>query len=125
MKTILVDAWKTFVKQKKIDNELFEILENFSNKKIILTNANQRERKDYGIIEMPYNVFSLSHNPEKTDLKYFETLCEKYQLNPNDLLYIEHNKESYNTAILFGIKSFLYEGDNISVKDFLIKNCND
>ena len=125
MKIILVDAWNTFVKEKKIDNELYKILEAFSNKKIILTNASQNERKEYGIIQMPYNVFSLSHNPEKSDPKYFEILCDKYNLNPDDLLYIEHNKIAYKTATLFGIISLLYEGDNKSVEDFLLKNCYD
>tara|TARA_X000001036_G_C20416662_1_gene699354 strand:- start:278 stop:655 length:378 start_codon:yes stop_codon:yes gene_type:complete len=125
MKIILVDAWNTFVKEKKIDNELYKILEAFSNKKIILTNASQNERKEYGIMQMPYNVFSLSHNPEKTDPKYFEILCSKYNFNPDDLLYIEHNKKAYKTATLFGIISFLYEGDNKSVEDFLLKNCYD
>ena len=33
----------------------------------------------------------------------------KYRLNLDDLLYIEHNKKAYETAISFGIKSFLYE----------------
>ena len=125
MKIILVDAWNTFVKEKKIDNELYKILEAFSNKKIILTNASQNERKEYGIIQMPYNVFSLSHNPEKSDPKYFQILCDKYNLNPDDLLYIEHNKIAYKTATLFGIISLLYEGDNKSVEDFLLKNCYD
>ena len=123
MKIILVDAWNTFVKERKINKELYKILEGFPNKKIILTNANQNERIDYGIIEMPYIVFSLNHNPEKTDPKYFEILCEKYKLNLDDLLYIEHNKKAYETAISLGIKSFLYEGENISVMDFLTKNC--
>ena len=61
MKTILVDAWNTFVKNKKIDLRLLKILEKYPCDKIIVTNANASEQKDLGIINMPYSVFSLSH----------------------------------------------------------------
>ena len=36
MKIILVDAWNTFIKNKKIDSNIYNILEDFKNKKIIL-----------------------------------------------------------------------------------------
>ena len=52
------------LKKKEINKELYKILEGFSNKKIILTNANQNERRDYGIIEMLILFFSLNHDPE-------------------------------------------------------------
>ena len=64
MKIILVDAWNTFIKDKKIDSTIYELLEGFKNKKIILTNANDQELINYGIINMPYEVFSLSHKPK-------------------------------------------------------------
>jgi len=44
-----------------------ELLDSFSNKKIILTNANEEEKEKFGIVDMPYPVFSLSHNPNKTE----------------------------------------------------------
>jgi hypothetical protein len=44
-----------------------KLLDNFSNKKIILTNANEEEKVKFGIVNMPYEVFSISHNPNKTD----------------------------------------------------------
>ena len=122
MKIILVDAWNTLIKEKKIDNDLFKILESFSCKKIILTNASEKEKKKFGIINMPYDVFSLNHNPEKTHSKYFEILISKYDLNLNDLYYIEHNIKAYNTATLFGIKSLHYDGNNLKVRTFLENN---
>ena len=123
MKIILVDAWNTFVKKKEIDIELFKILESFTNKKIILTNADEIERKEFGIINMPYQVFSLSHNPEKTDIKYYKILCDQFKLKVSNLLYIEHNNKAFKTAVLFGIKSYLYTGNNQNVKKFLEDNC--
>ncbi|MDB4196594.1 hypothetical protein N9738_02330, partial [Flavobacteriaceae bacterium] len=67
MKTILVDAWNTFVKNNTIDSDIYKILESYENQKIILTNANDKELINLGIVNMPYKVFSLSHNPNKDD----------------------------------------------------------
>ena len=61
MKIILVDAWNTLIKNKKLDIDLYNLLEKFENRKIILTNANNNELIDYGIVEIPYDIFSLSH----------------------------------------------------------------
>ena len=36
MKTILVDAWNTFVKNNTIDSDIYKILESYENQKIIL-----------------------------------------------------------------------------------------
>jgi hypothetical protein len=33
MKIILVDAWNTFIKDKKIDSTIYKLLEGFKNKK--------------------------------------------------------------------------------------------
>ena len=93
MKIILVDAWNTLIKNKKIDSTIYNILEGLKNKKIILTNANDKELVNYGIINMPYEVFSLSHDPNKDNPFYFKLLIEKYSLNIDNLIYIEHNKE--------------------------------
>ncbi|MDB9713008.1 hypothetical protein OAA78_04930, partial [Flavobacteriaceae bacterium] len=93
MKIILVDAWNTFIKNKTIDTGIYEILERFKNQKIILTNANNEELINYGIINMPYDVFSLSHKPNKVDPLYFKILIKKYNLIISDLIYIEHNQE--------------------------------
>ena len=125
MKTILVDAWNTLVKNKKIDNKLLDILDQYSHKKIILTNANEIEQIELGIVKMPYEVFTLSHNPEKTNELYFEILCKKMKLKKEDLLYIEHNEGALKSARLFGIKSILFCSNYREINDFLKKNSND
>ncbi len=72
MKTILVDAVNAFVfKEGGIFEEMHKLLEEYPNKKIILTGANNEQFKKYGLDNMPYEVFTLEHNPEKTDTKYF------------------------------------------------------
>ena len=71
MKTILVDAFNTFViKDHGIDQDMYKLLETFPNKKIILTNANDEELVKFGLVDLPYEIFSLKHEPNKTDPKY-------------------------------------------------------
>ena len=98
MKIILIDAWNTLVKNKKLDIDLYNLLEKFENRKIILTNANINELIDYGIVEMPYDVFSLSHDPNKDDVLYFKLFIKKHNFSINNLIYIEHNQEAVKSA---------------------------
>jgi hypothetical protein len=44
MKTILVDAWNTFITEEGVNSEMQQLLDKFPNKKIILTNANEEEQ---------------------------------------------------------------------------------
>ena len=68
MKTILVDAVSCFVSEEgEIFKEMYELLETYPNKKIILTGANDEQFKEFGLDKMSYEVFTLKHNPEKTD----------------------------------------------------------
>ena len=124
MKTILVDAWNTFVKNNTIDSDIYKILESYENQKIILTNANNKELINLGIVNMPYKVFSLSHNPNKDDKLYFIKLIEKYDLIISDLVYIEHNKEAVKSAISLGIKTYHYKPQESTdeLSQFLLKN---
>ena len=124
MKSILVDAWNTFVTENGMNHDLKKLLDSFPNHKIILTNANQQECITYGIVNMPYEVFSLEHNPNKTDKAYYICMFEKYNLEPSDVIYFEHNIEAVNSAISAGIKTHHYkkEDDLVDLHSFLRNN---
>ena len=123
MKTILVDAWNTFVTENGIDHDLKKLLDAFPNPKIILTNANKQECITYGIVNMPYEVFSLEHNPNKTDKAYFLKMLFHFNLQPNDVLYFEHNEDAKNSAISVGIKTHHYKKeDNLDGLDTFLRN---
>lgn len=54
MKTILVDAINTFViKDQGIDQVMFELLESFPNRKIVLTNATEERMAEPDFAEVP------------------------------------------------------------------------
>jgi HAD superfamily hydrolase (TIGR01509 family) len=121
-KTILVDAWNTFVTQEGMFQEMKEMLDEFENRKIILTNANEEEKVKYGIVDMPYEVFSLAHNPNKPDPEYYKKMLEHFGLKAEDVVYFEHNEGAVESAKSVGINVFHYDKekrDLQAVKEFL------
>lgn len=129
MKTILVDAVDGLVVEEngslKIFKAMHEMLETFPNRKIILTGANDEQFKTFGLDKMPYEVFTLKHNPEKTDPKYFEILLTQFNLVKDDVVYFEHNPEAVKSAQSLGIKSYWYDPakkDLAALKNFLTEN---
>jgi len=125
MKTILVDAWNTFVTEEGVFVNMREMLDVFPNKKIILTNANDDEMKTFGIVNMPYEIFTLAHNPNKTDPTYYTMMLEHFGLNPVDVVYFEHNPEAVESAKSVGITVFQYDKETKNLealKNFLEKN---
>ncbi|MDL5512739.1 hypothetical protein QSE00_13000 [Arenibacter sp. M-2] len=112
MKTILVDAWNTFVTEKGMDYDLKKLLDTYPNPKIILTNASKQECISFGIVNMPYQVFSLDHNPNKTDKAYYLKMLNHFKLKPNEVVYFEHHVEAINSATSVGIKTFPYNKEH-------------
>lgn len=126
MKTILVDAVHTFIIEGQgINKEMLDLLETFSNPKIILTGANDEQFKIFGLDKMPYSVFTLKHNPEKTDPQYYLTLLEKFNLKAEEVIYFEHDADAVKSAESVGIKSYLYDSDKkdlVALKKSLTEN---
>ena len=126
MKTILVDAINTFViKDKGIFETMYILLEQYQNRKIILTNADDEQIEKYGLNKMPYEIFTLKHNPEKSDPKYFEKMLKHFNLSADDAVYFEHNEDAVKSAQSVGIKTYHYDKDKKdlkSLKNFLDDN---
>jgi len=124
MKTILIDAWNTFVNENGVNHEMKSILDHFNNNKIIVTNANEEEKTTFGIVNMPYPVFSLAHNPNKTDPDYFKKMLDYFNLSIENVLYFEHNEAAVKSAQSIGIKTlWLQKDSDLSVlKEFLASN---
>lgn len=107
MKTILVDAVYTLVDEEgEMDEKLHELLEEFDEEKIVVTNANDEQMKDYHLYNLPYEVFSLHHQPNKTNPTYFEIFLDEHGLEEGDVVYFDHNEDAVNAAISLGIISY-------------------
>ena len=124
MKTILVDAWNTFVTIDGINLPMHKLLENYENTKIILTNATKQEQLKLGMKDMPYTVFSLEHNPDKTNPKYFSEMLSYFSLIPNDVVYFEHYKNAVNSAKSMHIETLWFKqgSELVILEEFLKKN---
>lgn len=123
MKIILVDAVNTFVIEGSgIFKEMHELLETYENKKVILTNADDEQLKSFGLDQTPYEVFTLKHNPEKTDPLFFSSMLKHFGLSNDDVVYFEHNPKAVESAQSVGIVSYHYDPqqkDILALKAFL------
>ena len=126
MKTILVDAVDAFVIEGAgIFKEMYDLLETYPNKKVILTGADDEQFKKFGLDKMPYEVFTLKHSPEKIDPKYFEIMLEHFDLGKDDVVYFEHNPKAVESAVSAGVLSYHYDSDKQdlrALKQFLDEN---
>jgi len=126
MKIILVDAINTFfIKDVGVFKEMYNLLEQYPNRKIILTNANDEEVKKYNLVNLPYELFTLKHNPDKTDPKYYITMLNHFGLSEEYVVYFEHNPEGVKSAESVGIRTYHYDKDKrdlLALKNFLDKN---
>lgn len=126
MKTILVDAINTFViKEQGIFKEMYDLLEKYPNKKIILTNADDAQMEQFGLYDMPYEVFTLKHNPDKVSPEYYKKMLEHFNFSKDDVVYFEHNLEAVESARSVGILTYHYDKDKKDLKsleEFLKQN---
>lgn len=123
MKTILVDAIDTFVvKGQGIDQEIFDLLESFPNRKIVVTNADEDRLMESDFLEVPYEIFTLHNDPNKSDPEYYNLLLIQLGLNIDEVIYFEHNPEAIKSAESVGIKTYYFDPENrdiSSLKAFL------
>jgi HAD superfamily hydrolase (TIGR01509 family) len=118
MKTILLDAIDVIILEDgTVFEEMHQLLEKYPNPKLVLTGANDEQFKEFNLNRSPYEVFTLKHDPEKTDPKYFEILLNKYNLKPSEVVYFEHNKEAAEVATQAGIETMFYDCSKRDLKE--------
>ena len=126
MKTILVDAIDGLIlKDSTVFEAMYQLLEQYPNPKIVLTGANDEQWQQFNLDASPYEVFTLKHNPEKTDPHYFKILLEQYHLTADDVVYFEHNADAAKVAESLGITTHFYDAkarDLDALKEFLEEN---
>ena len=115
MKTILVDAVDALVIETASGFVIFEpmrkVLDELPNAKIILTGANDEQFKKFGLDKVPYEVFTLKHDPEKTNPAYYKKMLEHFHLTPEDVVYFEHNPEAVKSAQSVGITTHFWDNE--------------
>ena len=121
MKTILVDAVDAFVTETENGFEIFEpmrkMLDEFPNIKIILTGASDEQFKKFGLDKMPYEVFTLKHDPEKTNPEYYKKMLKHFNLASEDVVYFEHNPEAVKSAQSVAIKTHFWDNEKRPLRE--------
>jgi len=124
MKTILVDAVDAFVIETENGFEIFEpmrkMLDEFPNVKIILTGANDEQFNKFGLAKMPYKVFTLKHDPEKTNPEYYKKMLEHFNLTSEDVVYFKHNPDAVKSAQSVGIKTHFWDNEKRPLRELSI-----
>ena len=112
MKTILVDAVHCLIIEKdnkfQVFQDLYNLLEKYPNEKIILTGADDKETKKFGLNGVSYKVFTLKHNPEKTDPEYYKIMLKELYLQKENVVYFEHSEKAVKSAQSVGINTYYY-----------------
>ncbi len=126
MKTILVDAVDTLISDTGvIFQDVHELLEKFSNEKLVLTNADDDQFVEFGLGNISYEIFTLKHNPDKVDPVYFQKMFEQYALSSDTVVYFEHNPKAVESAQSLGIPSYYFDPEKRDIdglKKFLTEN---
>lgn len=126
MKTIFVDAINGLILEDgAVFSKMQELFDSYPNRKIVLTGANDEQFKQFNLDKSPYEVFTLKHDPEKTDVRYWQILLNTYKLQPEDTIYFEHNKQAAETAQSVGIPTYFYDHtkeDLVALKKFVDEN---
>jgi len=120
-KAILVDAINCLIDKKTgLNKELASFLKKTGNKIIVATNADPKEIK-LQLKECNFEVFSLMKSPGKGHPDYFRRLLERHNLNPDEVIYFDHDKDNVRSAEILSIKSDLHQS-NSRTKNFIENN---
>jgi flavin reductase (DIM6/NTAB) family NADH-FMN oxidoreductase RutF len=118
-KVLLVDAVGCLVNLKgNINHKIKNLIQKFDNKKIVLTNADDREREIF-LKKISYEIFTLKHKPNKSDPKYYKKFLSKFRLKPYQVVYIEHDLKAVKSAKNNGIITHHFDGDIKKLQAFL------
>lgn len=129
MKIILVDAVFCFITEKdgkfQIFSEVHHLLETYPNRKILLTGTSDDKIEFYGLNAVPYEYFTLKHNPEKINPEYYNIMLKNFNFTKEDVIYFEHDINAVKSAQSVGINTYWYDNDKkdlACLKKFLDEN---
>ena len=60
---------------------------------------------------MPYEFFTLRHDPEKTNPEYYKIMLKNFNLSTKEVIYFEHNPDAVKSAQSVGINTYFYNND--------------
>ncbi len=110
MKVILIDAIHCLViKWEWVFKEMHDLLETFPHRKIVLTSADDEQIKIHSLDELPYEYYTLKHNPEKSDPTYYKSMLSHFWLAADEVVYFEHSIDAVESAQSIWINAYHYD----------------
>jgi FMN phosphatase YigB (HAD superfamily) len=126
MKTILVDTVHAFViKGVGVYKPMYDLLETYKNRKILLSNVDDVQIDLFGLHNLPYELFTLKHTPDKVDPVYYQNMLAHFHLKKDECVYFEHDEKAVCSAQSIGIMTYYYDSnmkDLVALKKFLDSN---
>ncbi len=69
--------------------------------------------------QIPNRIFSARIGITKPKREIFATLCEKFDLNPAETIFIDDNENNVKGALDFGLNAYLFDGSAEKLKSYL------
>ena len=124
MKTILVDGmFCVYDENFNVNKELLHMIDSFRARKILVVNKFREKGKKLLENSSIKHSFSLEEeNINKDNKEYFLRLLKKFDINPKEIVYFDHDENNVKTAKSVGINSVAYSRNNLLIKQFIIDN---
>ncbi|HLA22957.1 MAG TPA: HAD family hydrolase [Candidatus Nanoarchaeia archaeon] len=124
MKTILVDGmFCVYDENFNVNKELLHMIDSFRARKILVVNKFREKGKKLLENSSIKHSFSLEEeNINKDNKEYFLRLLKKFDINPKEVFYFDHDENNVKTAKSVGINSVAYSRNNLLIKQFIIDN---
>lgn len=66
-------------------------------------------------------IFSAHLGITKPDHRIFAHLCQKFDLKPNETVFVDDNENNIKSSIEFGLNGYLFDGDSKRLKEYFDK----
>lgn len=120
----ILTTWEDYMFPPEGINQLVLDLKNKGYKLYILSNMTDHfiKNKDKFPIFSQFNgiVFSAPIKMVKPNEDIYKYLFEKFNLNPNECLFIDDRKENLTTAARFSMKTFLFNDNVNELKNYIL-----
>lgn len=118
-----------YYKYRSFNDDVLNILHDLKNKKynIYLLSNNNKETANYlrkldFYQDISGDVYSCDYNIIKPNIEIYNILLNKFNLIPQECLFIDDDQDNIETATKLGFKAIKYNSDNYNVLNLKINN---
>lgn len=87
----------------------------FSIHSLKLSYASEERLEHEDFSHVPYDIFTLQNNPNKSNPDYYLKILEHFGLKSQEVIYFEHNPDAIESAESVGIKTHYFDPEKRDV----------